>query len=147
MPRGVKRTEIEIIQAEIAAAEKKREQGLRVAADAKKAITQLQNKVDQQLAGEIAKACRTAGIPLKDVLTWVQTRQAENLGAEESAVSEAEPVKHRSSAEKAASAPARGRTKKADAASARAKKAKTPAKPKKVEEAENPQQPDALEAE
>ncbi len=53
MPRGVKRTEVEIIQAEIVAAEKKCEQSLKVAADAKKAITQLQNKIDQQLAKEI----------------------------------------------------------------------------------------------
>ncbi len=139
MPRGVKRTEVEIIQAEIAAAEKKREQSLKSAADAKKAITQLQSKIDQQLAKEIAKACRTAEIPLKDVLAWVQFQQAKNLGAEKPAAPEAPPAKRRLPAKKAAPAATRGRPKKADTKPARAKKAKAPAKPKKEAEAEKPQ--------
>ncbi len=139
MPRGVKRTEVEIIQAEIAAAEKKREQSLKSAANAKKAITQLQNKIDQQLAKEIAKACRTAGIPLKDVLAWVQARQTENLGAEKPTAPEATPTKRRSTAKKAAPANPRGRAKKAATKPARAKKANAPAKPKKEAEAEKPQ--------
>ncbi len=141
MPRGVKRTEVEIIQAEIAAAEKKREQGLQAAADAKKAITQLQNKIDQQLAKEIAKACRTAGIPLKDVLAWVQTRQAESPSADKPATPEAS-AKRRSPAKKAAPAATRGRPKKAAAAPARAKKAKASAKPKQKADAEKPQDTD-----
>ncbi len=131
MPRGVKRSEVEIIQAEIAAAEKKREQSLKSAADAKKAITQLQNKIDQQLAKEIAKACRTAGIPLKDVLAWVQTQQAERFGAEKPAATEAAPAKRCSPAKKTAPASTCGRPKKAAASPARTKKAKVPGRPKK----------------
>ncbi len=79
MPRGVKRSEIEIVQAEILAAEKKREKNLKEAAEAKKAISKLQDKIDQQYAREIAKACRASGIPLEEVLGWVKKRQAENL--------------------------------------------------------------------
>ena len=79
MPRGVKRNEIEIVQAEILAAEKKREKNLKEAAEAKKAISKLQDKIDQQYAREIAKACRASGIPLEEVLGWVKKRQAENL--------------------------------------------------------------------
>ncbi len=144
MPRGVKRSEVEIIQAEIAAAEKKREQSLKSAADAKKAITQLQNKIDQQLAKEIAKACRTAGIPLKDVLAWVQTQQAERLGADKPAANEAPPAKRRSPAKKTAPAATRGRPKKAAAASMRTKKAKTPGKAKKEVGTEKAQDMSAL---
>ncbi len=147
MPRGVKRTEVEIIQAEIAAAEKKREQGLQAAANAKKAITQLQNKIDQQLAREIAKACRTAGISLKDVLAWVQTQQAESLGAEKPVAPEAPPAKRRSPAKKATTPATRGRPKKAATTPARAKKAKVPAKPKKEVGTEKPQSSDVPSAE
>lgn len=139
MPRGVKRTEIEIIQAEIRDAEKKREQGMRVANDAKKAITKLQNKIDQEYAKEIAKACRAAGIPLKEVLAWVQTRQKENLSAEKPEDAVAEPVKKRSPAKKAK--PASARAKKAASASTRARKAKAAGKPKKAADSEASAEP------
>ena len=89
MPRGVKRSEIEIIQAEIAATEKKRDQSLQAAADAKKAITKLQDKIEQQYSKEIAKACRTAGIPLEEVLNWIKGRQLENISSEKMAAPKA----------------------------------------------------------
>ncbi len=79
MPRGVKRSEVEIVQAEILAAEKKREKSLKEAAEAKKAISKLQDKIDQQYAREIAKACRASGIPLEEVLGWVKKRQDESF--------------------------------------------------------------------
>lgn len=79
MPRGVKRSEIEIVQSEILAAEKKREKNLQEAAAAKKAISKLQDKIEQQYAREIAKACRASGLSLEAVLNWVKTQQAEAI--------------------------------------------------------------------
>ena len=121
MPRGVKRSEIEIIQAEIAATEKKRDQSLQAAADAKKAITKLQDKIEQQYSKEIAKACRTAGIPLEEVLNWVKDRQLENISNEKPATPKA--VAPKTAAPKAA-AKKRPAPKKTANAATRTKSAK-----------------------
>ncbi len=103
------------------AAEKKRAKSLQEAAEAKKAIGKLQDKIEQQYAREIAKACRASGISLEEVLNWVKAQQQERISKENSEGAVPATAKR---GRKAAPRPKGPR--------------KTPGRKKKVEESETP---------
>ena len=131
MPRGVKRSEVDLYLADIEEAEKKRVKLMKAASDEKQKITALEKKIEQAYARDIAKACRASGIKLEDVLKWVMAQQEEAITKEKAASddnaakAESAAVKKPASKRAAAKKPAARKP-----AAKRAAKPKTAAKPK-----------------
>lgn len=125
MPRGSKRSEIEILQADIAATQEKHAKFSQAASKEKQKLSTLQGKIDQAFAREIAKACRAAGIPLEAALKWVREQQEKAIEKDKAAAAEKPAAVQKPPAKKpSARKPAAKKT------AARKVPAKKPTKPK-----------------
>lgn len=83
MPRGHRRSDIEILQDQIVEAQKRKDRNMQAVAKEKKEITRLEKEINRKMADEIAVACRTKGIPLKTVLEWVLSQPDDEAPAPE----------------------------------------------------------------
>lgn len=104
MPRGVKRSEVQVLLDDIDAAQAKHDQFTKAARGEKQKISSLKAKIEETYARNIAKACRAAGIALEDVLKWVQEQQGKNNAAEKVTVDEKASAEKPAASDKPAAA-------------------------------------------